>query len=99
VFPEGRRTLDGRVNAFQKGIFRILKNLDVPIVPVSIVGSYEFNRKGSYLLRPATVVVHVHDTIDTRSLSDAEREGLPGRVQAIVSAAVDQHIREKKGGG
>jgi 1-acyl-sn-glycerol-3-phosphate acyltransferase len=93
VFPEGKRTRDGRVNAFQQGIFRILKNLHVSIVPVSIVGSYEFNRKDSYLLRPATVVVHLHDTIETRDLTETEREDLPRRIQAIVSAPVDEHMR------
>jgi 1-acyl-sn-glycerol-3-phosphate acyltransferase len=93
VFPEGKRTVDGRVQAFQQGIFRILRELEVPIVPVSIVGSFRFNRKGSYMLYPATVTVHLHDTIETKDLSEAEREGLRGRVHDIVSAPVEESLR------
>lgn len=88
VFPEGKRTRDGRVQPFETGVFRILRDLEVPIVPVSIVGSFAFNRKGSYLLRPATVVVHLHQPIETKGLSPAERDALPDRVYQIVSAPV-----------
>ena len=88
VFAEGKRTLDGRVHPFQKGIFRILQDLEVPIVPVSIVGSYQFNRKGSYMLRPSTIVVHLHDTIETKGMSVSEWESLSNRVHQIVSAPV-----------
>ena len=89
VFPEGSRTLDGRVRPFQKGIFRLVRDLDVPIVPVSIVGSFEFNSKDSYMLWPSTIVVHLHDTIETKNLSESEREALLERVQRIVADPVD----------
>jgi 1-acyl-sn-glycerol-3-phosphate acyltransferase len=92
VFPEGKRTRDGHVQPFQKGIFRIVRDLEVPIVPVSMVGSFEFNHKDSYLLRPATIVVHLHDTIETNGLSDAEREALCDRVQQIVAAPVEASL-------
>ena len=98
VFPEGKRTLDGRVIPFQKGIFRILRDLEVPIVPVSVVGSFEFHHKGTYILYPSTIVVHLHDTIETKSLSVAEREALLSRVHAIVSAPVEESLREKAAG-
>jgi len=93
VFPEGKRTLDGRVIPFQKGIFRILRDLDVPIVPVSIVGSYQFNHKGSYMLFPSTIVVHLHGAIETKGLNDSEREALCDRVQQIVSIPVEEALQ------
>ena len=88
VFAEGGRTLDGRVQPFQKGIFRMVRDLGVPIVPISIVGSYEFNRKGSWMLHPSTIVMHLHDTIETKGLSDGELEALPERVYEIVAKPV-----------
>jgi 1-acyl-sn-glycerol-3-phosphate acyltransferase len=93
VFPEGKRTRDGHVQPFQPGIFRIVRDLKVPIVPVSMVGSFEFNHKDSFLLRPATIVVHLHDTIEIQVLSDAEREALCDRVQQIVAAPVEASLR------
>jgi 1-acyl-sn-glycerol-3-phosphate acyltransferase len=90
VFPEGSRTLDGRVGSFRKGIFQLLPQLHYPIVPMSIVGSFEFNRKGSWLLRPSKIVVHLHDTIETKGMSREEVEPLLERVQQIVAKAVDE---------
>lgn len=92
VFAEGGRTLDGRVQPFQKGIFRMVRDLGFPIVPISIVGSFEFNRKGSWMLNPSTIVVHLHDTIETKGLSDKELEALPERVNEIVAKPVHEAI-------
>src|SRR6267142_2576597 len=50
VFAEGGRTLDGRVKPFQDGIFRMLRQLQYPIVPMTISGSFEFHKKGSRML-------------------------------------------------
>ncbi|MFC1667493.1 AMP-binding protein [Candidatus Omnitrophota bacterium] len=41
VFPEGVRSIDGKVKEFKKGIGIIAKELDVPIVPVFIKGAFE----------------------------------------------------------
>ena len=90
VFPEGTRTRTGLVGPFHVGLFRLAIRLGCPIVPVSIVGAYEFSRKGSWLMRPSTIVVHLHDTIDTRGLTRADAEALMTRTRRIVSDPVDQ---------
>jgi 1-acyl-sn-glycerol-3-phosphate acyltransferase len=96
VFPEGTRTRDGRVRPFHKGIFRMVRDLGYPIVPMSIVGSFEFNHKGSWRLRPSTIVVHLHDTIETKDLTDEEIEALPERIYQIVSGPVHEAMEKKE---
>jgi 1-acyl-sn-glycerol-3-phosphate acyltransferase len=90
VFPEGTRTLTGLVGPFQAGMFRLAIRLGCPIVPVSIVGAYEFSRKGSWLMRPSTIVVHLHDTIETGGLTRADADALMTRTRRIVSGPVDR---------
>jgi 1-acyl-sn-glycerol-3-phosphate acyltransferase len=90
VFPEGTRTRTGLVGPFHVGFFRLAIRLGCPIVPVSIVGAYEFSRKGSWLMRPSTIVVHLHDTIETTGLTRADAEALMTRTRRIVSGPVDQ---------
>jgi len=90
IFPEGTRTRTGLVGPFHVGFFRLAIRLGCPIVPVSIVGAYEFSRKGSWLMRPSTIVVQLHDTIDTRGLTRADAEALMTRTRRIVSDPVDQ---------
>jgi 1-acyl-sn-glycerol-3-phosphate acyltransferase len=95
VFPEGKRTITGRVGPFQPGIFRLVRDLNVPIVPVSIVGSFEFNRKSSLMLNPSTITVHLHDTIEPDQLTAEERAALAEHVAGIVSHPVDAHSAER----
>jgi 1-acyl-sn-glycerol-3-phosphate acyltransferase len=90
VFPEGTRTRTGLVGPFHVGFFRLAIRLGCPIVPVSIVGAYQFSRKGSWLMRPSTIVVHLHDTIETSGLTRADAEALMTRTRRIVSDPVDQ---------
>ena len=92
VFAEGTRTLDGRVGPFKSGVFRMAIQFGYPIVPMSTVGSYEFNRKGSWMLNRAKIVVHMHDTIETAGLNKNDADALMRRVHAIVSAPVDEHM-------
>ena len=90
VFPEGTRTRTGRVGPFRVGFFRLAIRRGCPIVPVSIVGAYEFSRKGSWLMRPSTIVVHLHDTIETSGLTRGDADALMTRTRRIVSGPVDQ---------
>jgi len=96
VFPEGKRTITGRVGPFQSGIFRLLRDFNVPIVPVSVVGSFEFNRKNSLMLNPSTITVYLHDTIDTEKLSEAERAGLAARVAEIIARPVEDYYAARE---
>jgi 1-acyl-sn-glycerol-3-phosphate acyltransferase len=92
AFAEGGRTRDGHVAPFQKGVFRLAIRFGVPIVPMSIVGSYEFSRTGDWMLNPSTITVYLHDTIETQGMKKEQVEELSERVHAIVSAPVEEHI-------
>ena len=94
VFPEGSRTLDGRLGPFRKGIFQLLPHLHYPIVPMTIVGSFEFNHKGSCLLNPGKIVVHLHDTIETTGLTRDGVEPLFERVQRIIAGPLDAFYQD-----
>ncbi len=94
AFAEGSRTRDGHVGPFQKGVFRLAIRFGVPIVPMSIVGSYEFFRTGDWMLNPGKIVVHLHDTIETASMKKDSAEELSDRVHAIVAAPVEQHMEQ-----
>lgn len=57
VFPEGTRSRDGRMKEFKKGIGILSKELNVPIVPAGINGTYEMMPPGKSLPRPAKVSI------------------------------------------
>jgi 1-acyl-sn-glycerol-3-phosphate acyltransferase len=89
IFPEAKRTRDGHINEFQDGGFRLAQQLGIPIVPVSLVGSFQHHRTGHWMLWPATITVHLHDTIDTKGLTKEAVPALRDRVRTLISTPVD----------
>jgi len=99
VFPEGRRTRDGRVNEFELGAFRLAQQHGIPLVPVSIVGSFQHHATGSWMFWPAEITVHLHATIDPSNLSKEDVPALRDSIHAIVSAPVEaalSHVKESE---
>jgi 1-acyl-sn-glycerol-3-phosphate acyltransferase len=96
VFPEGKRTRDGHVDEFQDGAFRVAQQLEIPLVPVSLVGSFQHHRTGHWMFWPATITVHLHDTIDTSGMTKENVPELRRRVREIVLTPVDEFLQKSK---
>jgi len=97
AFAEGSRTRDGHVQEFKKGIFSLAQRFGIPIVPMSIVGSYQFFRTGHWMLHPGRITVYLHDTIDTAGIGRGDVDDLRRRVQEIVAAPVEESLKESNG--
>jgi 1-acyl-sn-glycerol-3-phosphate acyltransferase len=93
AFAEGSRTRDGHVQQFKKGIFNLAQKFGAPIVPVSIVGSYQFFQTGNWILHPGKITVYLHDTIDTSQLGRGEVDALRQRVQDIVAGPIEESLK------
>src|SRR6266567_5626992 len=93
IFPEAKRTRDGHVDEFQEGGFRVAQQLGVPIVPVSLVGSFQHFRTGHWMLWPGKITVYLHDTIETKGLTKEDVPALRERVREIISAPVGEALR------
>ena len=64
IFPEETRSLDGRLQPFQRGGFLMALKAGLPIVPVGIEGTLSVQRKGSLRIRPGRVRVVVGPAIE-----------------------------------
>ena len=92
AFAEGSRTRDGHVQEFKKGIFGLAQKFGIPIVPVSVVGSYQFFQTGNWMLFPRKITVYLHDTIETKDIGRSEVDDLRQRVQDIVAKPVEDDL-------
>jgi 1-acyl-sn-glycerol-3-phosphate acyltransferase len=100
VFPEGTRTLTGRLGALQPGVFRIAQELGAPIVPVTVTGMYRVMRKGSLLIRPGhDVTVYCDAPIETRGSSRRDLPHLMARVRDVMTARLDDYWARQPGLG
>ncbi|MGO8795662.1 MAG: AMP-binding protein [Candidatus Sulfotelmatobacter sp.] len=57
VFPEGRHTVTGRMNAFRAGIGLLTSNLGIPVLPIRIDGLFEVKQAGRKIARPGEIRV------------------------------------------
>jgi 1-acyl-sn-glycerol-3-phosphate acyltransferase len=94
IFPEAKRTRGGHVNEFEEGGFRLAQQLGVPIVPVSLVGSFHHLRTEDWILRPTTINIFLHDTIETNGMRKEDVPALKRRVRQIISEPVEAWLKE-----
>ncbi len=64
VFPEGSRTLDGKVHAFRRGAYMLAEEFNLPVVPITIDGAYEVMPRTSWLPRPGHIKLTIHRPIE-----------------------------------
>lgn len=83
IFPEGTRSKGPEPGHFQKGSLKLATKPGVPIVPVSINGSWQMFEEAGYL-KPAKIDIMVHAPIETVGLSRQEEKELTAKIEKIV---------------
>ncbi|MFA5046025.1 MAG: lysophospholipid acyltransferase family protein [Paludibacter sp.] len=64
VFPEGTRTYTGEMGKFKRGAFQIASDLSLPIVPVTLRGSFERLHRNTIDVTPGTIEMQIHQPIE-----------------------------------
>jgi len=73
LFPEGTRSLDGRLQRFKDGAFRLAFEAKVPVYPVAISGTSEALPKHGLVMRSRMAArVQVLEPLDPGDFEDAE---------------------------
>jgi 1-acyl-sn-glycerol-3-phosphate acyltransferase len=94
VFPEGTRSLDGRLSTFKKGPFYLAQETHAPIVPVAISGTQAMMRKGSVAITPGLARVQLLPAIDPMQF--ATRDELIGAVRRAIAEALPEEMKPLK---
>ncbi len=84
VFPEGTRSSDGALHAFKKGGFKLAVQANVPIIPVTIIGSRQVLPRDSIIFRPGTIDMYVDAPVPTAGLGDEDMADLMNEVRAAM---------------
>jgi 1-acyl-sn-glycerol-3-phosphate acyltransferase len=81
VYPEGTRSLDGRLLPFKKGPFYMASDTGFPIVPVTMANTFELLPKGKFAARRGTARIVFHPPVDPKNFSSREQ-----LMQAVTEA-------------
>lgn len=86
VFPEGTRSIDGRIGPFHGGAIRLARDLGAPLVPVAIIGTDAvFPKHGR--IRRGRVTVRFGTPIQPTGLP-ADRDGVRGLAEQVRATVI-----------
>ena len=90
VFPEGTRSRGPNMGEFKRGSLRLATKSGVPIIPVTINGSYHVYEDLGYVHPGAVVQFHIHPAIETKGLSKVEANEMGERVEKIIKTKLEE---------
>ncbi|WP_138205754.1 lysophospholipid acyltransferase family protein [Haloimpatiens lingqiaonensis] len=87
IFPEGTRSLKSQMGEFKKGSMKLALKAGVPIVPVTVDGTYNVLEVGNKV-RGNKVKMIVHEPIYLENLSSEDKKNLSESIHHIIEKAL-----------
>lgn len=88
-FPEGTRSESGKLQAFKKGAFVMAKDLELPILPITVIGSNEVLPTNTFDLKPGTIHVVIHPPIPATEVCEQSADYLLNTARTQIASALD----------
>jgi len=99
AFPEGTRSRTGTLGSFYSGAFSLALRTGVPLVPVSLDGSYRVIVPKTLQVNPGTVIrIKIDRPIDLSSYSKGDKNRLMDDVFQIVRRNLEE-LRSRRQSG
>jgi 1-acyl-sn-glycerol-3-phosphate acyltransferase len=89
IFPEGTRSKNGQLRSFKKGAFKIAHELELPILPVTIVDTHKIMGEGFLNVRPGKAKLIIHKPIDTGNYKDNPMELMDVTRESVASGLLN----------
>jgi len=88
IFPEGTRTLNGRINTFYRGFIHLFRTRDLEILPVTLNGFYDLKPKNRmYINFDSKLDIIIHKPIKKTELAEKTDMEIIDTVKGIIASA------------
>ena len=74
IFPEGTRSLDGKLQKAFTGVGKIALSKKVPIIPVGLIGTFEILAKGKKLPKLKKATIKIGEPMHFKEYHDIEHK-------------------------
>lgn len=89
IFPEGTRTLDGKINEFYRGFIHVLRASEINVLPVTLNGFYLFKPKNRFYINfSSRISVVIHEPLSRELLIDKDDETIISIVKNIIESSI-----------
>ena len=90
IFPEGTRSQGGPMREFKAGSFKLATKAKVPVVPVTINGSYHLVEETGIITKGVHIDIVIHPAIPTAGMERSEMVKLHETVEATVRTTLEE---------
>jgi len=88
IYAEGTRPRNGVMKPFKKGAFTMAIRSGLPVLPLSIQGSYEAWPPGTPLVRGGVIRVVLDKPVETEGMSTSDTGDLRDQVRDVIAGRV-----------
>jgi len=92
-FVEGTRSPDGKLLPFKKGAFRTAIEHQLPVLPVTLIGTRDILPPYSVKPFPGRVRMVIHPAIETDGMRPLQIKDLMHRAKMMISSALPQQLQ------
>lgn len=88
LFPEGTRTLNGKINPFYRGFIYLFRTRDIGILPLTLNGFYDLKPKNRFYINfGSKLEVIIHEPIPREELIGKSDNEIIEKVKGIIESA------------
>jgi 1-acyl-sn-glycerol-3-phosphate acyltransferase len=88
IFPEGTRTLNGKINTFYRGFIYLYRTRNLEILPVTLNGFYDLKPKTRmYINFDSKLDIIIHKPIKREELADKSDMEIIETIKGIIESA------------
>lgn len=96
IFPEGTRSRGESLHDFKPGSLRLAIKANVPIVPVTINGTYRMLEEGKGRIKGSTISMVIHKPIFPKDYESLKSSDLAQQLQETVESALPYLKKNEK---
>ena len=96
IFPEGSRSWDGSMIPFKRGAFMLATEFKLPVVPLTIDGSFKAMPRNTYNMTPTRLILTIHKPIFPPENGFNTKQLMAECFDVIESALPPQHRHIEK---
>jgi 1-acyl-sn-glycerol-3-phosphate acyltransferase len=95
IFPEGSRSLDGKLQPFLSGAAYLAIRTQLPLVPMALSGVYELLPIHTHHYYPGELTLSIGQSIETKGMNLRQAEELTIRLRAAIEELREPREAEK----
>jgi len=89
IFPEGTRSPHGKLQALRRGGFFLAINSGVPIIPLTIQGTFNLMPKGGFWIRRGIIRIEFFAPVSVQEFTEESLPQLKEHIQEIIRLGLE----------